>query len=43
MILPAPRLRPIPGLVAGSEFSITAPFDTLSLRLRPEATNLTIQ
>ena len=43
MILPAPRLRPIPGLVAGSEFSIIAPFDTLSLRLGPEATNLTIQ
>ena len=43
VILPAPKLRPIPGLVAGSEFSIVAPFETLSLRLGSEIPHLTVQ
>lgn len=43
VILPAPKLRPIPELVSGSDFSIVAPFDTLSLRLGPDIPHLTVQ
>lgn len=43
VILPAPRLRPIPGLVGGSDFSIEAPFDSLALRLGTDIPHLTVQ
>jgi len=43
VILPAPKLRPIPGLVPGSDFSVTAPFETLVLRLGTDIPHLTVQ
>ena len=43
VILPAPRSRPIPGLVSGSNFSVSSPFDTLQLRLGSDIPHLTVQ
>jgi hypothetical protein len=43
VILLAPRLRPIPGLVSGSDFTLVAPFDSLSLKLGSEIPHLTVQ
>ncbi len=43
VLLPAPKLRPIPGLISGSDFSIVAPFETLPLRLGPDIPHLTVQ
>jgi hypothetical protein len=43
VILPPPKLRPIPGLVSGSEFSVSAPFDTLRLRLGSDIPHHTVQ
>ena len=43
VILPPPKLRPIPGLVSGSDFIVSAPFDALRLRLGPDSPHLTVQ
>jgi len=43
LLLPAPKMRPVPGLVPGGEFSVTAPFDALSLKLGTEVPHLTVQ
>lgn len=43
VILPAPRLRPVPGLVGGSDFSIEAPFDSLTLKLGTDIPHTTVQ
>lgn len=43
MLLPAPKARPLPGLVSGCEFSLLAPFETLSLRLGAAIPHLTLQ
>lgn len=43
VILPAPRLRPIPGLVSGTDFSIVTAFETLPLRLGSTSPHLTVQ
>jgi len=43
MLLPAPKVRPLPALVPGSEFSVVAAFDTLTLRLGGEVPHLTLQ
>lgn len=43
VILPAPRLRPMPGLDSGMEFSVVAPFETLTLALGQDIPHLTVQ
>ncbi len=43
VLLPAPRLRAIPELVPGSDFSLTASFETLTLRLGAEVPHSTVQ
>jgi hypothetical protein len=43
VILPAPKFRPIPGLVAGGDIRVSAPFETLSLRLGADTPHLTVQ
>jgi hypothetical protein len=43
VLLPAPRLRPLPGLVPGSDFMISAPFDLLQLKLGQDIPHHTVQ
>ena len=43
VLLPAPKLRAIPDLVSGSDFSLLAPFETLPLRLGTDIPHLTVQ
>ena len=43
MLLPPPRLRPLPGLPAGAEVRLSAGFDQLILRLGPAGVHSTIQ
>jgi hypothetical protein len=43
VILPSPRLRALPSLVPGSDFSITTAFDTLILKLGNEIPHQTVQ
>jgi hypothetical protein len=43
ILLPAPRLRPIPELVPGCDFSVAAPFDVLHLKLGQDVPHHTVQ
>lgn len=43
VVLPAPRQRLLPGLVPGSDFTVSAPFEALSLKLGPDIPHLTVQ
>ncbi len=43
MLLPPPRLKPLPNLVAGAEVRLSAGFDTLVLRLGAEGIHPTVQ
>jgi len=43
LLLPPPRLKPLPELVAGTEVRISVAFELLSLRLRVEGVHPTVQ
>ncbi|HWQ08761.1 MAG TPA: hypothetical protein VN436_06635 [Holophaga sp.] len=43
VLLPAPRLRPLPGLVPGSDFSVATGFETLGLKLGADIPHATVQ
>ena len=43
LLLPPPRLKPLPDLVAGAEVRLSAGFDQLILRLGPEGVHPTVQ
>jgi hypothetical protein len=43
MLLPPAKLKPLPGLMAGTEVRISAGFDVLILRLGPEGLHPTVQ
>jgi len=43
MLLPPAKLRPLPGLMAGTEVRLSAGFDQLILRLGPEGMHPTVQ
>lgn len=43
VLLPPPRVRAIPGLVPGCDFSLSAPFDDLILKLGTEIPHQTVQ
>ncbi len=43
VLLPAPRLRAIPGLVPGSDLTVFTPFDAMTLKMGTEIPHLTVQ
>ena len=43
LLLPPPRLKALPGLLAGAEVCLSAGFDELRLRLGPEGVHPTVQ
>jgi hypothetical protein len=43
VLLPTPKLRPIPGLVPGIDFTVSAPFDALQLKLGQDIPHQTVQ
>ena len=43
VLLPAPRLKPLPELVPGSDFTVTAPFEVLRLKLGADIPHVTVQ
>jgi hypothetical protein len=43
MLLPPPKLKPLPGLHPGAELRLSAGFDQLILRLGPEGVHPTVQ
>jgi hypothetical protein len=43
LLLPPPKLKPLPALMAGTEMRLSAGFDQLSLRLGPEGLHPTVQ
>ena len=43
LLLPPPKLKPLPALMAGTEVRLVAGFDTLVLRLGPEDLHPTVQ
>jgi hypothetical protein len=43
VLLPAPKLRSIPGMVSGSDFTVSAPFEVLQLKLGKDIPHQTVQ
>lgn len=43
LVLPSPRVRTLPGLIPGADFTLAAPFDALCLKLGAEIPHQTVQ